>query len=145
MASALLGGWRVAGIQQYASGTIWLGTTVSFPNFNRTNRATAPTYDGWRAPASCSPCRFLRHAAHHRVRQPDQDQSEAAELLAAHSITLKGEQKRLDFRWEAFNLLNRTQFGSLNGGATLQNNNWGLWRTQANSQRRMQVSLKLYW
>jgi len=35
--------------------------------------------------------------------------------------------------------------GALSGGATLQNNNWGLWRTQANSQRRMQVSLKLYW
>jgi hypothetical protein len=43
-----------------------------------------------------------------------------------------------------FNLLHRTQFGALGGGATLQNNNWGLWRVQANTQRRMQVSLKLY-
>ena len=62
----------------------------------------------------------------------------------ARSITLH-EQKRLDFRWETFNLLNRTQFEPLSGGATLQNNNWGLWRAQANSQRRVQVSLKLYW
>ena len=61
----------------------------------------------------------------------------------ARSITLH-EQKRLDFRWETFNLLNRTQFEPLSGGATLQNNNWGLWRAQANSQRRVQVSLKLY-
>ena len=56
-----------------------------------------------------------------------------------------GEQKRVDFRWETFNLFNRTQFGPLSNAATLQNNNFGLWRAQANSQRRMQVSLKLYW
>ena len=63
----------------------------------------------------------------------------------ARSINLKGEQKRLDFRWETFNLFNRTQFGPLSNAATLQNNNFGLWRAQANTQRRMQVSLKLYW
>ena len=51
VASAVLGGWRVAGIQQYVSGTpISVGTTVSFPIFNGANRATVPTYDGWRAP-----------------------------------------------------------------------------------------------
>jgi hypothetical protein len=43
-----------------------------------------------------------------------------------------------------FNLLNRTQFGALSGGGTIQNANFGLWRTQSNSARRMQVSLKLY-
>jgi hypothetical protein len=62
----------------------------------------------------------------------------------ARSITFK-EAKRLDFRWEIFNLLNRTQFGALSGGGTLQNANFGLWRTQSNSARRMQVSMKLYW
>ncbi len=62
----------------------------------------------------------------------------------ARTITFK-EEKRLDFRWETFNLLNRTSFSSLGGGATLQNSNWGLWRNQGNTQRRMQVSLKLYW
>jgi hypothetical protein len=68
--------------------------------------------------------------------------SENASL--AKSITLK-EQCHLDLRWEAFNLLNRTQFGALSGGGTLQNANFGLWRTQSNSGRRMQVSMKLYW
>src|SRR5262249_21978461 len=49
--SAVVGGWRVAGIHQYVSGTpISLGTTVNFPIFNGTNRATVPTYDGWRGP-----------------------------------------------------------------------------------------------
>jgi len=66
-------------------------------------------------------------------------------LSLARSINLHGEQKRLDFRWETFNLLNRTQFGPLSNATTIQNPNFGLWRTQANTQRRMQVSLKLYW
>ncbi len=46
---AILGGWRLSGIQGYSSGTpISLGTTVSFPIFDGVNRATVPTYDGWR-------------------------------------------------------------------------------------------------
>ena len=56
-----------------------------------------------------------------------------------------GEQRHMDFRWKTFNILNRTQFGSLSGGNSLQNANFGLWRTQSNSGRRMQLSLKLYW
>jgi hypothetical protein len=52
---------------------------------------------------------------------------------------------RLDFRCEAFNLLNRTAFGGLGSATSLQNANYGLWRSQSNSPRRMQVALKLYW
>jgi hypothetical protein len=37
----------------------------------------------------------------------------------ARSITLH-EQKRLDFRWETFNLMNRTQFEPLSGGASFR-------------------------
>jgi hypothetical protein len=40
---------------------------------------------------------------------------------------------------ETFNLLNRTQFGALSGGTTLQNANFGNWRSQSNSGRRMQI------
>jgi hypothetical protein len=65
-------------------------------------------------------------------------------ISIAKSINFK-EQRRLDFRWEIFNFLNRTPFGSLSGGGTIQNANFGLWRTQSNSARGMQVSLKLYW
>ena len=53
-----------------------------------------------------------------------------------------------DTRLETFNnptLTASTAALTYGGGATLQNNNWGLWRVQANTQRRMQVSLKLYW
>jgi len=34
---------------------------------------------------------------------------------------------------------------SSSGSVQLQNTNFGNWRTQSNSPRRMQVSLKLYW
>jgi hypothetical protein len=53
------------------------------------------------------------------------------------------EQARMEFRAEAFNVLNRVQFGALS--TSLQNANFGLWRAQANTPRRMQMSLKLYW
>jgi hypothetical protein len=164
VASAVLGGWRLAGIQQYSSGTpVSVGTTISFPIFNGTNRATVPTYDGWRASTSggsfdpnkdsfLQPVSFFgpqpttgfgnETRYNPKLRYfPNYNEN----LSLARSINLKGEQKRLEFRWETFNLLNRTLFGPLGGATTLQNNNWGLWRVQANSQRRMQVSLKLYW
>ncbi len=163
VASAVLGDWRLAGIQQYSSGTpISVGTTVSFPIFDGTNRATVPTYDGWRAPVSgkfdpnadsfLQPVSFFgpqpttgfgnETRYNPKLRYfPNLNEN----LSLSRSIKLKGEQKRLDFRAEAFNLLNRTLFGPLSGATTLQNNNWGLWRAQANTQRRMQMSLKLYW
>jgi Carboxypeptidase regulatory-like domain len=164
VASAVLGGWRLAGIQQYSSGTpVSVGTTISFPIFNGTNRATVPTYDGWRASTKGSNFdpnvdSFLQPVSFFGPQPTTGFGNETRfnpklryfpnfneNLSLARSINLKGEQKRLDFRWETFNLLNRTQFGPLSNATTLQNNNWGLWRTQTNSQRRMQVSLKLYW
>jgi hypothetical protein len=163
VASAILGGWRLAGIQQYASGTpVSVGTTISFPIFNGTNRATVPTYDGWRAPTqggSFDPNvdSFLQPVSFFGTQPTTGFGNETRfnpklrywpsfneNLSLARTITLK-EEKRLDFRWETFNLLNRTAFGPLSGATTLQNNNFGLWRTQSNTQRRMQVSLKLYW
>jgi hypothetical protein len=161
--SAVLGGWRLAGIHTYASGTpISVGTTVSFPIFNGANRATVPTYDGWRAPVKGSNFdpnadSFLQAPSFFGTQPTTAFGNETRynpklrnwpnfneNLSLARTITLK-EEKRLDFRWETFNLLNRTAFGPLSGATTLQNNNWGLWRTQSNTQRRMQVSLKFYW
>ena len=54
------------------------------------------------------------------------------------------ESLRMDFRMEAFNLLNRTTFSELSGATSLQNANFGLYRQQDNTARRMQVALKLY-
>jgi len=163
VASALLGGWRIAGIQQYVSGTpVSVGTTVSFPIFNGVNRATVPTYDGWRAPVKGDKFdpnvdTFLQPVSFFGP-QPTTSFGNATRynpklrywpgfnenFSLARSIDLH-EQKRLDFRWETFNLFNRTQFGPLSNATTLQNPNFGLWRAQTNTQRRMQLSLKFYW
>jgi hypothetical protein len=161
-ASAILGGWRFAGIQNYQSGTpIALGTTVSFPIFNGTNRPTVSSYNGWAGnytgtfdpgadsffqPASffgTQPTTSLGNATRYnpKIRYfPSYNET----VSLARSITLK-EQKHLDIRWETFNLLNRTQFGPLSSATTLQNANFGNWRSQSNSGRRMQVSMKFYW
>jgi hypothetical protein len=52
--------------------------------------------------------------------------------------------KELALRFEAFNVLNRTQFGTpsnnLNDPANL-----GLVRSQSNSPRRMQFALRISW
>ena len=161
-ASAVLGGWRFAGIQNYSSGTpIALATTVSFPIFNGVNRPTVSTYNGWAGtysgkfdpgansffqPASwfgTQPTTSLGTATRYNPKMryfPNYGESTSL----SRSVFLK-EQVHLDFRWETFNLLNRTQFGALSGGTTLQNANFGNWRSQSNSGRRMQVSMKLYW
>jgi hypothetical protein len=136
---------------------------VSFPIFNGVNRATVPTYDGWRAPlkgGSFDPNvdTFLQPVSFFGTQPTTGLGNETRynpklryfpgyneNLSLARIINLHGEHKRLDFRWETFNLLNRTQFGPLSSATTIQNPNFGLWRTQSNTQRRMQVSLKLYW
>jgi len=53
------------------------------------------------------------------------------------------ERFKLDFRGEAFNLLNRTIFGNPN--ANLNSNAFGQVTSQSNSPRQMQLALKLYW
>jgi hypothetical protein len=160
--SAILGGWRFSGIQTYQSGTpIGLGTTVSFPIFNGGNRPTITTYDGWASsytgrfdpgaesffqPASwfgTQPTTQLGNATRYNPKlRYFPGFNENASLARSFRFT---ESKHLDIRWEAFNYLNRTQFGPLSGGATLQNANFGNWKSQSNSARRMQVSMKLYW
>jgi hypothetical protein len=163
VASAVLGGWRFSGIQNYGSGTpMALSTTISFPIFDTTNRITASSYGGWRGPIAGGKFdpnvdKFLQPVSFFGTQPTDAfgnvtrynpklrgmpNYSENVSL--ARTVRIK-EALRLEIRGEAFNLLNRTTFGPLSGGATLQNANFGLWRTQANSARRMQVAVKLYW
>jgi hypothetical protein len=160
ISNAVFGGWRFSGIQSYQSGTpIGLGTTVSFPIFNGGNRPTVSTYAGWGGNySSFDPAvnNFFQPASWFGT-QPTTQLGNATrfnpkiryfpgfnESYSLAKTIRFSEARHLDFRWEAFNLLNRTQFGALSSGTTLQNANFGLWRTQSNSGRRMQVSLKLY-
>jgi hypothetical protein len=50
---------------------------------------------------------------------------------------------RIDLRGEAFNLFNRTIFGT--GNTNLNNLTFGLVQNQVNDPRQMQVGLKIYW
>ena len=162
VASAILGDWRFAGSQGYSSGTpIGLGTTVSFPIFNGGNRPTVSTYDGWGGtyagkfdpgadsffqPVSffgAQPTTSLGTITRYNPKlRYFPNFNENASLNRTIRIS---ESKHLDFRWESFNYLNRTQFGPLSSATTLQNANFGNWRSQSNSPRRMQVSMKFYW
>jgi hypothetical protein len=161
--SALLGGWRFSGIHGYNSGSpMGLGTSVSFPIFNGGNRPTVSTYDGWRAAtvgSSFDPAvdKYLQPASFFGTQPTDRFGNMSRynpkmryapgineNVSLARTINM-GERFRWDIRGEAFNLLNRVAFGSISGGTSLQNANFGLWRSQSNSPRRMQFALKLSW
>ena len=63
----------------------------------------------------------------------------------ARSFPIHGETSRLEFRAEAFNLLNRTRFGT--GSTQLQDVNFGHLTSSAdllNTPRQLQLALKLY-
>ena len=113
--------WWLAfsGIQGYSSGTpMGLTTVVSFPIFNGGNRPTVTTYDGWAGTQSTTQ---LGNATRYNPKLcyfPTFNEN----ISLTRSIKVR-EQMSVDFRWETFNLLNRTQFGSLSGGASLQNAN----------------------
>jgi hypothetical protein len=60
----------------------------------------------------------------------------------AKTFTIR-ENLRLDLRGEAFNLLNRTIFGT--GNNNLNSVDFGVVTSQVNTPRQLQVALKLYW
>ena len=53
------------------------------------------------------------------------------------------ETRRVDVRFEGFNVANRTRFGTPT--SSLSSSDFGLVRSQANSPRRLQFALKLVW
>ena len=162
--NAVLGGWRAAGNNSYLSGTpIALTTTVSFPLGDGTfvNTPTITTYDGWRGTTSAGKFdpnkdRFFQPASFFGTQPTTQfgnatrtnpkvrnfaGLNENVSLAKAFPIH---ESVRAEFRAESFNVLNRTLFGPSSGALSLQNANFGLWATQANTPRQMQLALKLY-
>ena len=66
-------------------------------------------------------------------------------ISLAKTFTMSREHRRmLDLRFEAFNLLNRTQFATP-GTNVSDVANFGLVRNQANTPRRMQFAVKVNW
>ncbi len=161
--SAILGGWRFSGIHTYASGTpLSISPGVSFPIFNSTDRLTASTYDGWRGaisgdkfdpwkdsffqPASFFGTQPTDRFGNTTVNNPKMRSwpTLSEDISISRSIRLK-ESIRFEIRGESFNLFNRVAFGGLSGATALNNANFGLYRTQSNDPRRMQLTAKLYW
>ncbi|MCC6585653.1 MAG: TonB-dependent receptor [Bryobacterales bacterium] len=157
----VIGGWRLAGIQVYSSGfPIALQRNNPLPIFNGQTRPVIDTYEDWRAPIAGSKFdpnvdRFLKPASQFpaqpaylmgnatrynpKVRSP-WGLSENVSLAKTFQIT---ESMRIDLRGEAFNLLNRTIFGT--GSTNLNAGTFGIVQDQANTPRQMQVGLKVYW
>jgi hypothetical protein len=158
VASKVLGGWRLAAIQSYVSGTP-IGVTSPAPLqiSNRTNRPNL-TGEPWRAPVGSGgfdPMRdkFLNRAA---FVQPVGELGNAPRLNSdvrrfwnlsenislAKTIGLTSD-ARLDVRFEAFNVFDRIIWGGPN--TDLNNARFGEVTSQANSPRQMQLGLRLYW
>ena len=158
-ATRLLGGWRLSGIQTYSSG-FPLGVTINnpLPIYNGPTRPVITTYNGWRAPYTgafnpngdlyINPAVFPAQPIaafgnetrfNPKLRAPALF-NENVSLAKSFYIT---ENKRFDFRWEAFNLFNRTQFGS--PVTNLNSSTFGVISTQNNTARQMQGALKFYW
>ncbi len=159
IASHIAGGWRAGVIQIYASGTpIALTRNNPLPIFNSQTRPTVTGYDNWRAPIAgdkFDPAvdRFLDRSVF--PTQPDAFGNATRfnpkvrafpnfnENISLAKSFRFGEDLRLDFRWEVFNMFNRTVFGT--GNTNLNNNAFGIVTDQVNSPRQMQVGLKIYW
>ena len=159
LASRLLGGWRLGGIQTYSSGfPIGLTENNPLPIFNGPTRPWITSYTNWRTPftGGFNPNgdTFLNAAAfpaqpagvfgnstryNPKVRMFPQF-NENLSLAKSFNLT---EKKHIDFRFEAFNLFNRTQFGAPN--SNLNSSTFGVVNSQANAARQMQAALKLYW
>ncbi|MGI8991517.1 MAG: carboxypeptidase regulatory-like domain-containing protein [Bryobacteraceae bacterium] len=159
-ASRLMGGWRLGAIQAYNSGfPLALTRNNPLPIFNGPTRPLISSYTNWRAKTAgggfdpnvdkyldkaafpAQPVAGFGNATRYNPKlRPFPLFNENVSLAKSFYIT---ESKRIDFRWEAFNIFNRTQFGQPN--VNLDSSTFGVVSTQANMPRQMQAALKFYW
>jgi hypothetical protein len=157
-AAQALGGWRISAIQVYNSGfPIAVTRNAPMNIFNGVNRPIITTYD-WKASwtggfdpnknvylsASAFPAQtpgLLGNAT--RFDPLVRQFANRNENVSLGKTFPMSERFRLDFRAEAFNLFNRTVFGS--PSTNLNSNSFGLITSQSNSPRQIQLALKLYW
>jgi hypothetical protein len=161
LAARVAGGWSIAGIVEYASGTpMMVSPGFSLP-FGGSNRVFVSSYEGWRAPISgdkFDPFKdvWWNKSAFQQVPQAVLDTelgNTTARNPKARSLPVfnenvslaknlpVNERVRLTLRFEAFNLFNRVRFGGPN--STWNSASLGIIRSQANDPRRMQAGLKI--
>ncbi len=155
----MIGGWRLGAIQVYGSGLPLAVTRNNpLPIFNGADRPSVTTYDGWLMPVDgrFDPAKnlYLNIAAFptqlpyvigNQTRYNPKARgfwNKNENISLSKTFPVK-ERFKLDFRGEAFNLLNRTIFGNPN--ANLNSNAFGQVTSQSNAPRQMQLALKLYW
>jgi hypothetical protein len=158
VASKVIGGWRVAAVQNYSSGTpIGVSSNAPLNIFNGSNRPNVTGQD-WRAPTAGDEFNplvdnfFNRAAFVQPVGQlgnaprnnPDVRRfwNLTENVSLAKTIGLS-QQFRMDVRMEAFNIFNRIVWGGPD--TNFNSNNFGRVNSVANSPRQMQLGLKLYW
>jgi len=157
--SVILGGWRLGAIHGYTSGTpVELTNNNSYNIFNGRAAATVSTYDGWTtnldnpdwrgADRFFQPKSFFGAQPTDRLGNTTRHNPKARTFAAfnenyslAKSFSL-GEKRHIDFRWEAFNMLNRSRFDT--GVRNIDDPNLGKVLTTINDPRRMQFALKFY-
>lgn len=155
----IIGGWRVSAIQVYSSGLpIGLTRNNPLPIFNGTTRPFISGYENWRGAVAGGKFdpnvdRFLNRAAFPAQLATFGDATRYnpkvrgfwnrnENVSLAKTFSFK-EKLRLDLRGEAFNIFNRTIFGT--GSTNLDAATFGQVTNQVNDPRQMQVALKLYW
>lgn len=148
--NGVLRGWTVAGILTLASGlpfTLNLpfdnaGTgTVNWPDRLRDGRLDSPTIDRWFDTAAFAfPAQYTFGNAGRNYLLGPGTRSTDLSLQRTFRVPV-GEQTRLEFRAEAFNLFNTPQFGI--PGATLQTASFGLISGTAAPNRQLQFGLRL--
>src|SRR5262249_26357542 len=144
----------------YSSGfPIALGRNNPLPLFNAIDRPAIDTYEGWRAavqggkfdpnvdrflkPANqfpAQPIGFGNATRYNPKVRAFWNKIENISLAKSFRFT---ESVRADLRGEAFNIFNRTIFGT--GNANLNAGTFGQVTSQVNDPRQMQVGLKVYW
>jgi Carboxypeptidase regulatory-like domain len=160
--SWVAGGWRVASIQYYGSGLPQsISTTITLPLGGGADRPEVPTYDGWQA-HSCSGFdpsvdRMIQPASFFGPQPTNGFGDETrynpkfrtcpalTENVSVSRMFPIRESVRLNFRVEAFNVLNRTQWGP--GNESLQSQTFGMLESSSdllNTPRQLQLALKLY-
>jgi hypothetical protein len=169
----IIGNWRVSSINIYDSGTpVGIGTSLSLPIYPSGAGGRVPayvtSYDGWQPSwtnGSFDPGKDKFFVPYGTGPFPLQGSTTALNgignvtrlnpkvrlfpnltenLSVARSFPIK-ESRRIEFRAEAFNVLNRVRFGT--GSTQLQSQTFGVLTgagSQINSPRQLQLALKLY-
>lgn len=173
-AAWVLGGWRVSSINVYDSGTpVGISTSTTLPIYAAGANGRVPayvtSYNGWQPNwnGSFDPSKDTFFVPYGTGPFPTQGSGTALNSIGnmtrlnpkvrlfpnlsenmslTKEFPIHSEHKRIEVRAEAFNVFNRTRFGT--GSTQLQNTQFGILTgagSQINAPRQLQLALKFYY